>query len=357
MLAEIYEMAKATPEKAPRAKLPLPGEWIEKQNYLPTGFPVFDAEVLKMPGIPSGKIVQLWGEPISGKSLFARMLLAQAQKQDPTKYQLYYCTEFDVMKSQFLDAGIDLSRVTVITENVADDVYETILKFCNDDYNFVCLDSIGNLITQKKMEGDKSPADFARMTAAFSKQFAAKIAKHNLYAVFTNHVTTNIGVMFGDPDVAPGGKIYSHNLNLTLKLRRKNWLKDANDNIVGIETAVRVTKNKSAPLGSTGDDTHIKIYFAGKTLEAEILDYFDMGVRAGFLIVASTTKLVNAEGVELAKFRSQAKAKEAFVANENGVLDTLKELLNESSRTKSEPTSERSSHELSFIEEDSTSDD
>ena len=65
-------------------------------------------------------------------------------------------------------------------------------------------------------------------------------------AIFTNQLREKIGVMFGNPEVTPGGKALKFYASVRLDLRRIETLKEGTQ-AIGNRVRAKVVKNKMAP--------------------------------------------------------------------------------------------------------------
>jgi recombination protein RecA len=64
--------------------------------------------------------------------------------------------------------------------------------------------------------------------------------------VFINQLREKVGVMFGNPEVTPGGRALKFYATMRLDVRKIENIKQGQDSI-GARTRVRVVKNKLAP--------------------------------------------------------------------------------------------------------------
>jgi len=78
------------------------------------------------------------------------------------------------------------------------------------------------------------------------RKLTGAISKSNSVVIFTNQLREKVGVMFGNPEVTPGGRALKFYASIRLDVRRIDSLKQGSE-IVGNRTRVRVLKNKVAP--------------------------------------------------------------------------------------------------------------
>ena len=78
------------------------------------------------------------------------------------------------------------------------------------------------------------------------RKLAGTISKTQTTAVFINQLREKVGVMFGNPEVTPGGRALKFYASVRLDIRRIETLKEGTE-AVGNRVRVRVVKNKVAP--------------------------------------------------------------------------------------------------------------
>jgi recombination protein RecA len=64
--------------------------------------------------------------------------------------------------------------------------------------------------------------------------------------VFINQIREKVGIMFGNPEVTPGGRALKFYASVRMDIRRIESIKQGTDTI-GNRTRVRIVKNKVAP--------------------------------------------------------------------------------------------------------------
>jgi recombination protein RecA len=78
------------------------------------------------------------------------------------------------------------------------------------------------------------------------RKLAAAIGKTGTAVVFINQLREKIGIIFGNPEVTPGGRALKFYSSVRIDLRRADTLKQG-DEAVGSHIKARVVKNKVAP--------------------------------------------------------------------------------------------------------------
>jgi recombination protein RecA len=78
------------------------------------------------------------------------------------------------------------------------------------------------------------------------RKLAGTINRSDTTAVFINQLREKIGVMFGSPEVTPGGRALKFYSSVRIDVRRIEAIKQGTDN-VGNRVRAKIVKNKVAP--------------------------------------------------------------------------------------------------------------
>ena len=86
----------------------------------------------------------------------------------------------------------------------------------------------------------------ARLMSQALRKLTANLHKSNTICIFINQLREKIGVMFGSPEITPGGRALKFYASVRLDIRRIEAIKNGME-IVGNRTRVKVAKNKCSP--------------------------------------------------------------------------------------------------------------
>lgn len=213
------------------------GRSVPQPYRLSTGCFMLDFALLG--GIPSGRISMVLGSKHSGKSMISCKIIGNVQKQFPDQRAVYIDVEktFDPVWAEKLGCDVDnLYVVEAESGEMAVDIADAVVG--SKETSLLVLDSLAALVPVKEIDSsveDQHMALQARLIGRALRKLQAGILKerlrgHEVSVLLINQWRTNIGVMFGDPRTAPGGKAAEHfpSLIWTMKNKEKTG-KDSND--------------------------------------------------------------------------------------------------------------------------------
>jgi len=250
-------------------------QWLDSSNYALNK--VVSGDYKK--GLPFGRVLEVFGDPSTGKSLLIYHWIANVQKLggvailDDTEDA--YTEEFGSM------LGIDNGSLILLSSLTVEEHFEKVFLGYKDskgkerpglvdliwekDTNcpiLVALDSLALLSTRHEQEVrlEKPDMSKAKIIRAALRNSSSWMKRGNLMHVISNHVTSRIGVMFGNPKTTPGGSGVPFSASVRLELSYTGKIKDENnpDNIIGVRSVAKGSKNKvSAPF----QKCELEIYF------------------------------------------------------------------------------------------------
>ncbi len=92
----------------------------------------------------------------------------------------------------------------------------------------------------------------ARLMSQALRKLTAIINKSKTCLVFINQLREKVGVLFGNPEVTPGGKALKFYSSIRIDIRKGETIKDGSD-AYGAKTKAKIVKNKLAPPFKTAE--------------------------------------------------------------------------------------------------------
>jgi recombination protein RecA len=182
-------------------------------------------------GLPFRKIVMIAGDSDSGKTSCSIAAIKAAQEQGVTV--LYVETEGKTTKKDFTDWGVDPRRVHIMQESIAEDIFDAVCDFIDDQIKtkpgaklLIVIDSIGNVISKRDAERslsetNQSPGGKGKTNREGLNKLIAKRVLHDIALLIINYTYDNIG---SPGKTNAGGKAVNFFSSLTYQVSRKGWL-------------------------------------------------------------------------------------------------------------------------------------
>lgn len=220
---------------------------IEPIEVIPTGCLTLDY-ALGIGGIPRGRIIEIYGPESSGKTTVSLHILAEAQKLGGTAAFIDAEHALDPIYAQKL--GVNCAELYVSQPDNGEqalDICETMVR--TGAVDIVVVDSVAALTPKAEIDGEMGDNHVglqARLMSQALRKLTAIVNKSKTSVIFINQLREKVGVMFGSPEVTPGGKALKFYSSIRLDVRKVDTIKDG-QNFVGNRTKVKVVKNKLAP--------------------------------------------------------------------------------------------------------------
>lgn len=216
-------------------------------DVIPSGSLALDF-ALGVGGYPKGRIIEIYGPEASGKTTLALHAIAEVQKQGG--------------KAAFIDAenAIDPTYAKRLGVNIEDlilsqpdsgeqglEIAEVLIR--SGAIDLIVVDSVAALVPQAELDGEMSDQHIglqARMMSKAMRKLSGVMNRSNCTTIFINQLREKVGIMFGNPEVTPGGRALKFYSSIRLDVRRSEAIKQGSD-VVGNKVKVKIAKNKVAP--------------------------------------------------------------------------------------------------------------
>ncbi len=225
------------------------GEAGAKMNIdvIPTGAITLDL-ALGVGGIPRGRVIEIYGPESSGKTTVALHMAAEAQRMGGIAAFIDAEHALDPLYARKL--GVDIDNLLISQPDTGEQALEIAEALVRSGaVDVVIVDSVAALTPRAEIEGEMGDSHVglqARLMSQALRKLTGAISKSRTVAIFINQVREKVGVMFGNPEVTPGGRALKFYSTIRLEVRRVESLKQGG-NFVGNRTKVKVVKNKVAP--------------------------------------------------------------------------------------------------------------
>jgi recombination protein RecA len=245
---------------------------------IPTGALSLDL-ALGIGGLPRGRIVEIYGPESSGKSTLAMHVVAEAQRNGGI---CAYVDAEHAMDPVYARAiGVNIDDLLISQPDTGEQALEIAdMLIRSGALDVLVIDSVAALTPRAEIEGEMGDTHVglqARLMSQALRKLTGTLSKSSTIAIFINQLREKIGVMYGSPEVTPGGRALKFYSSIRLDIRRVEQIKDGAE-VVGNRTRVKVVKNTcSSPFKQAEFDI---MYGKGISREGSLLD---VAVELGFI--------------------------------------------------------------------------
>ncbi|MGM0652729.1 MAG: recombinase RecA [Bacillota bacterium] len=215
---------------------------------IPTGSLTLDV-ALGVGGVPRGRVIEIFGPESSGKTTVALHIIAEAQKRGG--FAAFIDAEHALDPQYATNLGVNLDELLVSQPDTGEQALEIAEALVRSNaIDVLVIDSVAALVPRAEIEGEMGDSHVglqARLMSQALRKLSGVISKSKTSAVFINQIREKVGIMFGNPEVTPGGRALKFYSSVRMDVRRIESLKVGSDQIIGNRTKVKVVKNKVAP--------------------------------------------------------------------------------------------------------------
>jgi recombination protein RecA len=216
-------------------------------SSIPTGALPLDL-ALGVGGIPKGRVIEIYGPESAGKTTVALHVVAEAQKLGGVAAFVDAEHALDPIYASRIGVNIDELLISQPdTGEQALEIVEVLVR--SNAVDVIVIDSVAALVPKAEIEGEMGDSHVglqARLMSQALRKLTAAISKSNCAVIFLNQLREKVGIMFGNPEVQPGGRALKFYASVRLDIRKVETIKSGLDSI-GARAKVKVVKNKVAP--------------------------------------------------------------------------------------------------------------
>lgn len=198
-------------------------------------------------GMPTGRVIEIYGQPSSGKTTIA--LLHTAEMQKTGKYAAFIDAEHAFDPELATSYGVDVDKLIINQpENgeEAMDVAEALIR--SSKVGLVVVDSVSSLLPKAEAEASMEQQSIglqARLMSKALRKITVAASEFDCSIVFINQIREKVGVLYGNPETTSGGRALAFYSSIRINVRAGEQLKKNNE-IYGHVVKAKITKNKTA---------------------------------------------------------------------------------------------------------------
>ena len=214
---------------------------------IPSGSVALDI-ALGVGGIPRGRITEIFGPESSGKTTLGQHIIAEAQKLGGKA--AYIDVEHALDPAYAATCGVILDELLIAQPDNGEEALEIVETLVRSNaIDVIVVDSVAALVPRAEIEGEMGDSHVglqARLMSQALRKLTASIGRTGTAVVFINQLREKVGIVYGNPEVTPGGRALKFYSSVRIDLRRIETIKQG-DKVTGTRVKAKVVKNKVAP--------------------------------------------------------------------------------------------------------------
>jgi recombination protein RecA len=199
-------------------------------------------------GVPTGRVMELFGPESSGKTTLAQHIVAEAQKKGGIA--AFIDAEHALDPAYARKIGVNVDDLLLSQPDAGEqalEILETLIR--SNAIDVIIIDSVAALVPKAEIEGEMGDQQMglqARLMSKALRKITPLVSKSRTCVIFINQVRMKIGVFFGNPEVTPGGKALKFYSSVRIEVRKAAVIKKG-EQIIGNRVNCKIVKNKVAP--------------------------------------------------------------------------------------------------------------
>jgi recombination protein RecA len=197
-------------------------------------------------GFPKGRIVEIHGQPSSGKTTLSLHFASQVQKAGGIVAWVDAEACYDHRHAE--NIGVSRDGFIYVETNSGENLLDSIDKLAEAGVDLIVVDSVAALVPQAELDGDigaNGIALQARMLSQALRKLTAVVHKSNSTILFINQLRDNINAFgYGPKTTTPGGKSIPFYASVRIEVARIKTIKDKDAKSIGNVIKMKAVKNK-----------------------------------------------------------------------------------------------------------------
>ncbi len=214
-------------------------------SVIPTGSLSLDI-ALGVGGLPRGRIAEVFGPELSGKTTLCLHVAANCQSLGGLVALVDSEHALDTQWAK--KCGVKTSDLFVAQPQSGEQALDIVEKLLLE-FDLLIMASVAALVPQAEVEGEMEDQQIglqARLMSKAMRKLIGPVKLSGACVVFTNQLRQKIGTFFGSPEVTSGGVSLKYYASVRLDIRKRDVIKDKTD-VIGNLVHVKVMKNRVAP--------------------------------------------------------------------------------------------------------------
>src|SRR4030042_1997479 len=215
-------------------------------DVIPTGSISLDL-ALGVGGVPRGRVVEIFGPEMSGKTTLALHILTETQKKGGVG--AFIDAEHALDPDYAKRIGVNVDDLLISQPDSGEQalqIVETLVR--SGQVDLIVVDSVAALTPKSEIAGEMGELQIglqARLMSHALRKLSGIIAKTKTVVIFLNQTRMKIGIRFGNPETTPGGLALKFYASVRVDLRRIAQIKHGEE-IIGSRVKAKIVKNNVA---------------------------------------------------------------------------------------------------------------
>lgn len=199
-------------------------------------------------GYPKGRIIEVYGPESSGKTTLALHAIAEVQKRGGKA--AFIDAENAIDPNYAKNLGVKIEDLILSQPDSGEQALEiTEMLIRSEAFDLIVIDSVAALVPLAELAGEMGDSQVglqARLMSKAMRKLSGVMNRSLTTVIFINQLREKVGIMFGNPEVTPGGRALKFYSSIRIDVRRGEAIKQGTD-LLGNKVNVKVVKNKVAP--------------------------------------------------------------------------------------------------------------